>query len=203
MTRFFLIRHGQTGWNREARFRGRVDIELDEVGVRQAEAVADRLAQCGAAAIYSSPLKRALMTAEPIARRVGLEVVRLEGINDMNFGVWEGRSVEEVREQEKELFDVWSHDPDRVRIPGGETLEEVRNRVAATVDDLAARHDDGMVLLVTHRVVCKVLLCHLLGLDNSHFWRIAQDTAAVSAFQIEGGRSAVSLVNDTCHLRGL
>jgi len=203
LTRFFLIRHGQTGWNREARFRGRVDIELDEVGMRQAEAVADRLAQCGAAAIYSSPLKRALMTAGAIARRVGLEVLPLQGINDMNFGVWEGRSVEEVREQEKELFDVWSHDPDRVRIPGGETLEEVRNRAAATVDDLAARHDDGMVLLVTHRVVCKVLLCHLLGLDNSHFWQIAQDTAAVSAFQIDGGRSAVSLVNDTCHLRGL
>lgn len=171
--------------------------------MRQAEAVADRLAQCGAAAIYSSPLKRALMTAGAIARRVGLEVLPLQGINDMNFGVWEGRSVEEVREQEKELFDVWSHDPDRVRIPGGETLEEVRNRAAATVDDLAARHDDGMVLLVTHRVVCKVLLCHLLGLDNSHFWQIAQDTAAVSAFQIDGGRSAVSLVNDTCHLRGL
>ena len=203
MTRFFLIRHGQTGWNREARFRGRVDIELDEAGMRQAEAAAERLAQCGAAAVYSSPLKRALMTAEPIARRIGLEVSPLEGINDMNFGVWEGRSVDEVREQEKELFDIWRRDPGRVRIPGGETLEEVRERVAAAVDDLAARHDDGTVLLVTHRVVCKVLLCHLLGLDDSHFWQIAQDTAALSAFQITQGRSTVSLVNDTCHLRGL
>jgi broad specificity phosphatase PhoE len=203
LTRFFLIRHGQTGWNKEARFRGRVDIELDEAGMRQAEAVADRLAQCGAAAIYSSPLKRALMTAEPIARRVGLEVSPLEGINDMNFGVWQGRSVDEVREQDKELFEIWRQDPDRVRIPGGETLEEVRNRVAAVVDDLAARYDDGTVLLVTHRVVCKVLLCHLLGLDNSHFWQIAQDTAALSAFQITRGWSTVSLVNDTCHSRGL
>ena len=203
MTRFFLIRHGQTGWNREARFRGRVDIELDDAGMRQAEAAAERLAQCGAAAVYSSPLKRALMTAEPIARRIGLEVSPLEGINDMDFGVWEGRSVDEVREQDKELFDIWRKDPDRVRIPGGETLEEVRDRVAATVDDLAARHDDGTVLLVTHRVVCKVLLCHLLGLDNSHFWQIAQDTAAVSLFYTGGGRSTVSLVNDTCHLKGL
>lgn len=203
MVRFILIRHGQTGWNREVRFRGRIDIDLDETGMRQAQAVADRLADSDASVIYSSPLKRAMATAEPIGLRLGLQIVPLEGINDMNFGSWEGRSIDEVKEQDKKLFDMWRYSPEKLRIPGGETLDDVRQRVAATVDDLAAKHDDDTVLLVTHRVVCKVLLCYLLGLDNSHFWQIAQDTTAVNRFQVAGGRSTVTLINDTCHLRGL
>ncbi|MCK4722231.1 MAG: histidine phosphatase family protein [Dehalococcoidia bacterium] len=203
MTRFVLIRHGQTGWNKEARFRGRIDIDLDETGMRQAQAVGERFAQSELAAIYSSPLKRAMATAEPIGRRLNLQVVPLEGINDMNFGSWEGRSIDEVKEQDKELFDLWHYSPEKLSIPGGETLDDVRQRVAATMDDLAAKHEDDTVLLVTHRVVCKVLLCHLLGLDNSHFWQIAQDTTAVNRFQVVGGRSTVTLINDTCHLRGL
>ena len=203
MTRFVLIRHGQTGWNKEARFRGRIDIDLDETGMRQAEAVAARLAHCEATAVYSSPLKRAMATAEPISRHLSLQVVPLEGINDMNFGNWEGRSIDDVKEQNKELFDLWRYSPDKLSIPGGETLDDVRRRVAATVDDLAVKHENDTVLLVTHRVVCKVLLCHLLGLDNSHFWQIAQDTTAVNRFQVVGGRSTVTLINDTCHLRGI
>jgi len=169
LTRFVLIRHGQTGWNKEARFRGRIDIDLDETGMRQAEAVAARLAHCEATAVYSSPLKRAMATAEPISRHLSLQVVPLEGINDMNFGNWEGRSIDDVKEQNKELFDLWRYSPDKLSIPGGETLDDVRRRVAATVDDLAVKHENDTVLLVTHRVVCKVLLCHLLGLDNSPF----------------------------------
>jgi broad specificity phosphatase PhoE len=203
LTRFVLIRHGQTGWNKEARFRGRIDIDLDETGMKQAQAVGERFAQSELAAIYSSPLKRAMATAEPIGRRLNLQVVPLEGINDMNFGNWEGRSIDDVKEQNKELFDLWRYSPDKLSIPGGETLDDVRQRVAATVDDLAAKHENDTVLLVTHRVVCKVLLCHLLGLDNSHFWQIAQDTTAVNRFQVVGGRSTVTLINDTCHLRGL
>ncbi|MGB2852959.1 MAG: histidine phosphatase family protein, partial [Dehalococcoidia bacterium] len=138
MTRFVLIRHGQTGWNKEARFRGRIDIDLDETGMRQAQAVGERFAQSELAAIYSSPLKRAMATAEPIGQRLSLQVVPLEGINDMNFGSWEGRSIDEVKEQDKELFDLWRYSPEKLSIPGGETLDDVRQRVAATVDDLAA-----------------------------------------------------------------
>ncbi|MDY6917476.1 MAG: histidine phosphatase family protein [Chloroflexota bacterium] len=203
MARFILVRHGQTGWNREERFRGRVDIDLDEMGMRQAEAVAERLAGCDATAVYSSPLKRAVSTAGAIGRRLGLEVTPLESIVDMDFGEWEGRSVAEVREREAGQFRVWALNPESFRVPGGETLDEVRVRVAAAVDELAAEHQDDAVVLVSHRVVCKVLLCHLLGLDMSHFWQIAQDTTAVNGFLIAAGRSTVTLVNDTCHLRAL
>jgi len=203
LARIILVRHGQTEWNREERFRGRVDIDLDEVGVRQAKAAADRLAQWGVAAIYSSPLKRAMATAEAIAERLGLAVQTLDGINDMHFGVWQGLSVAEARKDYPELFELWRRSPEQLRIPEGETLDDVQKRAVATINDLVAKHEDETVALVTHRVVCKVLLCHALGLDNSHFWQIAQEATAINLFEIRGGRITVSLINDTCHLRNL
>ena len=203
MTRILLIRHGQTEWNREERFRGRVDIDLDEVGIRQAEAAAERVAQWEVAAIYSSPLRRAIATAKTIANRLGLPVALLEGINDMDFGRWQGLSIHEVETEYPELFDLWRYRPEQLKIPEGESLDDVKKRVLATIDDLVAKHENETVALVTHRVVCKVLLCHLLGLDNAHFWQIAQDATAINLFEARGGWTVVTLVNDTCHLRAL
>lgn len=200
MARFILIRHGQTEWNQKERFRGWVDIDLNETGIRQAEAAAPRVAQWDVAAIYSSPLKRTMTTAEIIARPHGIPVAPLEGIIDMNFGAWQGLSIDEVERNYPDLFKLWRYSPERLEIPQGDSLEDVRKRAAAAVDDLAARHNDAMVVLVSHRVVCKVLLCHLLGLDNSHFWRIEQDTAAINLFEINEGYTTVTLINDTCHL---
>jgi len=205
-TRFVLVRHGQTGWNKDERFRGRADIELDDTGLRQAKLAAERLMEWEISAVYSSPLKRAARTAQCIAGRFGLTVGTLEGLNDMNFGQWEGLLVSEVREKYAKSFDEWRHNPARFIVPGGESLEDVRCRVVATVDELALKHEGQTVAVVTHRVVCKVLLCYLLGLDNSHFWNIAQDSTAVNVFEmyeiIGTGekRATVTLVNDTCHL---
>lgn len=203
MTSFILIRHGQTRWNRFERFRGRVDIDLDETGVRQAEAAAEKVASWGVKAIYSSPLKRAMRTAEIISQRLQLAVEPLEGIIDMHFGEWQGLPIREVRQRYPELFDLWRFSPHRLKVPQGETLEEVRSRVVACIDEVAAKHDQETVVLVTHRVVCKVLICHLLGLDNSHFWQIAQDATAINLFEVWQGRFTVRLLNDTCHLRNL
>jgi broad specificity phosphatase PhoE len=201
LARFILIRHGQTEWNQKERFRGWVDIDLDETGIRQAEAAAPRIARWEVAAIYASPLRRAMATAEIIAQPLGIPVTPLEGIIDMNFGVWQGLSIDEVKHNYPALFKLWRYSPETLEIPEGDSLEDVRKRAAATIDDLAARHKDATVVVVTHRVVCKVLLCHLLGLDNSHFWQIEQDTAAINLFEIYEGNATVTLLNDTCHLK--
>ncbi len=203
MTGFILIRHGQTQWNRFERFRGRVDIDLDETGLRQAEAAADKITRWEVKAIYSSPLKRSMTTAQIIAKRLGLTVQPLEGINDMDFGIWQALSIAEARGKYPELFDLWRYHPERLKIPEGETLDEVRSRVVACVDEVAAKHDEETIALVSHRVVCKVLLCHLLGLDNSHFWQIGQDATAINFFEVWDGRTTLRLINDTCHLREL
>ena len=203
MTRIILMRHGQTEWNKFERFRGKADIELDETGRRQAEAAAERIGQWKVDAVYSSPLKRAMSTAQAVANRLGLTVQTLEGINDMDFGEWEGLAIAEARQKYVALFDLWLYHPERLEIPRAETLADVRKRAVAAIDEVAAKHKDQTVALVSHRVVCKVLLCHLLGLDNSHFWQIAQDTTAINLFEVWEGRPSVMLINDTCHLRSL
>ncbi len=166
MTEIILARHGETGWNVEEIFRGRIDIELSETGRKQAELLAKYLSEVKIEAIYSSPLKRALRTAEIIASYRQLEVEIAPGLIDLDFGQWQGLSVQEVKEKYEELFIKWVNSPHRVKIPGGESLNDIRKRAIGVVDEVIAKYE-GTVILVSHRVVNKVLICALLGLDNS------------------------------------
>ncbi len=185
------------------RFRGRADLSLDETGVRQAEAAALSLKGQQVAAIYSSPLKRAIQTAEPIARQLKLTVQPLEGLIDIDFGGFQGLSAEEARKKDSKLLTMWVEQPYLAQFPNGENLEIVRQRVLAAVDELAAKHKEQTVILVSHTVVCRVVMCAMLGLDNSHFWQVRQDVNAINIFEMRDGAPLVTLVNDTCHLKSL
>lgn len=195
-----LARHGETEWNVVEVFRGRVDIGLNETGVRQAELLAGYLSDVRLDAVYASPLKRALHTAEIIAGRQGINVNITPGIIDCDFGEWQGLALKEVEDKFRELYTEWANHPERVRFPGGESLDDVKRRALAVVDDVIARYK-GTVALVSHRVVNKVLICALLGLDNSHFWNIRQDTCGVTVFSCEDGRYVLTRHNDTSHLK--
>ncbi|MDY6892259.1 MAG: histidine phosphatase family protein [Chloroflexota bacterium] len=203
MTRFILVRHGQTEWNRVERFRGRADLSLDETGLRQALAAALKLKDCDIAAIYSSPLKRARETASVIARQLGIPVTLEEGLIDIDFGSWQGLSPEEAAQQDKALYSKWLEYPHQVRFPQGESLEDVRQRVVAAVEHIAAEHSNRTVILVSHKVVCQTLLVAMLGLDNSHFWQVKQDVCAINTFELSDSFSTVIQLNDTCHLESL
>ena len=185
------------------RFRGRADLALAETGRRQAEAAALRLKVEPIAAIYSSPLRRALQTADAIAKQLKLAVQPLEGLIDIDFGSWQGLSSEEATGQDSQLFQMWLEKPHLVRFPKGESLDIVRQRVLAAVEGLAAKHVDQTVILVSHTVVCRVLMCAMLGLDNSHFWQVRQDVNAINIFELRDGAPLVVSVNDTCHLKNL
>jgi voltage-gated potassium channel len=203
LTRFILIRHGQTEWNRMERFRGRAELALDDTGIRQAEAAAERLSGWQIAAVYSSPLRRALMTAQVLASRLGLAVQPLDGLIDIDFGDWQGLSGKEAAAQDGYLYRQWLERPHEVRFPRGESLQDVRQRITAAIDSLVKNHGEQTVVLVSHNVVCRVLLCVVLGLDNSHFWQLGQDNSAVNVFEVSDGKTVLSLLNDTCHLKHL
>lgn len=198
-----MVRHGQTVWNREERFRGRTDLELTDTGLRQAEAAAQRIAQQPVSALYSSPLKRAKRTAEIIALPLHLAVIVLEDLIDMDFGSWQGLSLAEAEERDPTLFRLWVESPHLVTFPGGEGLAQVRKRVEAAIESLLKTHSDQTVVLVSHKVVCKVTELVFLGLDNSRFWQVEQDLCAVNIFHLDGERTSILRLNDTCHLRGL
>jgi broad specificity phosphatase PhoE len=203
LTRLILVRHGRTEWNRVERFRGRADIKLDEVGIKQVEAAAARIADWQVSAVYSSPLRRALTTAEILAYPFNLEVKLLPGIIDIDYGEWQGLSPEEAAAKDGGLYSKWLESPHKVKFPGGESLTAVRERAASAVDDLIAQHSKETVVLVSHKVVCQILILSLLGLDNSHFWQITQDVCAINVFEIRGGIPSALSLNDTCHVKEL
>jgi broad specificity phosphatase PhoE len=202
MTELILARHGETEWNVEEVFRGRIDIKLNETGVRQAKLLAQYLRDVNIDAVYSSPLRRALNTAEVIARYHKLEVKIAPGLIDFDFGKWQGLSLQKVKNKYKELYAQWLENPHLIRMPDGESLDEVRKRALRVVDEVVAKHE-GAVVLVSHRVVNKVLICALLGVDNSHFWNIRQDTCGTTTFVYENGRFILTKDNDTSYLRPL
>ena len=203
MTQIILVRHGRTPWNKDKIFRGTYDIPHDEVGQEEARLTGEWLKDESIQAAYCSPLSRARDTAQAIAGHHGLEVQDLPGIIDINYGDWQGMPLAEVKVKYADLYRQWETAPHTVRFPNGETLDEVRARTLAAVDEVLTRHPGQVVLLAAHRVVNKVLICAFIGLDNSHFWRIGQDTTAINRFQWTGHTWNLMLLNDTCHLRGM
>ncbi|UCC89311.1 MAG: histidine phosphatase family protein [Anaerolineales bacterium] len=204
VTVILLVRHGQTAWNLEERFRGQVDLPLDDVGVRQAEAVGQRLTGgWQPVAIYASPLQRTLRTADAIALACGLRTTIHPGLLDINYGALAGLTLKEAAKQHSGLTRAWQQAPHTVHFPDGESLADTRGRAEAALSEIVTRHPGHAVVLVTHVVVCRLLLCSLLGLDNSHFWQLQPATASLSVFEISEGRSTLLSVNDTCHLASI
>ena len=203
MASIYLVRHGQTAWNKEEIFRGRSDIPLNETGLKEAELAGEYLKKKEIHAVYSSPLSRALQTAQKVGQFHNLEIRPLNGIIDMSFGGWEGKSLKEVQEKDEERYHLWREEPHRVKLPGGESLEEVRIRSMAALEEVIQKHPGKTLALVSHRVINKVLTCGILGIDNSHFWQIGQDTTAINLIQFKNGKYVLSLLNETCHLKPL
>ncbi len=202
MALIILVRHGQTQWNLVEHFRGQADIPLNEAGLAQAEAVSRRVVRqwSPVAGVYASPLSRAVKTAEIIARPFGLAVQATAGLLDMNFGQWQGLTVDEVRARWPELGGAWYSVPHTVHVPGGETLADVRARGMATVHELCVRHADETVVLVGHNAINRVILLGVLGLDNERFWRIGQDPCGINVIECTGDSFTLVSLNDTGHL---
>lgn len=205
MTTVILVRHGQTSWNREDRFRGRADLPLDQFGIRQAAAAGQHIAaRWSPSAVYCSPLLRARQTADAIAKACQLSVVPLPGLVDIDYGAWQGLSPIEVQQAYASEYAAWRSAPHTARIPKGETLDEVRGRAFAALREILQEHaGEVVVVLVAHTVVNRLLLCAILGLPTASFWRLRQDTAAINVFEFDGQDFTLVTLNDTSHLDAL
>ena len=201
MVEIILARHGETDFNAREIFRGRADVPLNETGLKQARLLGEYLSREKIDVIYSSPLPRAVQTAEAVAAHHRREVNINDNLNDIDCGEWQGLSVSEVKERYTELYQDWLDTPEQVRLPGGESLEDVRSRALPFVQD--ARCEEGKIVLVSHRVVHKVLMCGLLGLDNSSFWSFKIDTGGITRFELNRDKAVLICHNDTSFLNPL
>ncbi len=194
-----MARHGQTDWNKKERFKGRVNVPLNATGIQQATALATHLAGVkGIGAVYSSPLPRAVQTAEKVSALYHLDFRITEELNDFDYGEWQGLTFVEVQQKYPDLCRQWAKTPDLARIPSAETLDEVRRRTLNLVTRIA--ESGTSAVLISHRMVFKVLICALLGLSNAHIWNFRMDVCAVTTLVYEEGRYILVSHNDTCFL---
>jgi probable phosphoglycerate mutase len=183
-----LIRHGETALNAEARFRGRVDVDLNHRGRQQAEALARGLPRSFRIAhIYSSPLKRCLETARPLAAALGLPVVAEPRLIDLDYGEWQGRLIAEVAEQCPQDYAAWLTGDLSFRFPGGEPLGAPAERLRSFIDDVIERHQEDLVAMVTHNVLCQMATCLLLNTPPESFQSVRHDPGNVSVFRWRAG----------------
>jgi probable phosphoglycerate mutase len=200
-TTILLIRHGQTEWNRIERFRGRSDIDLDPTGEEQAKKTAEHIStRWKPVTVFSSPLKRAMKTAEAIAQRCLIPLQQEMGLIDIDYGEWQGLTPEEAREKWPNLIENWYQFPQEAFIPGGELLMDVKKSATDVIFSLLEKYSGNTIALVSHTVINRLLLLSVLDLQVDRFWHLRQEPCAINVFEVEGNEIILSLMNDTCHL---
>jgi broad specificity phosphatase PhoE len=201
-TTVFLVHPGTTNWHRDGLLLGRRDIPMNDHGKVQAERVAGWLAGTGLAEVISSPLQRALQTATIIGKPFGIDVARDHRLIDFNIGLWEGKPAAEVMASDE--YGQFAANPLTVRVPGGESLHEVKTRAVSAVEQTLEDNPAGATIaLVTHARVIRVLLTHYMGAPPStyHCLRIHPGSISVLAFSHESQRPRVLAINWSGELR--
>ena len=207
MLHIYFVRHGQTDWNQLRRFQGQQDVPLNELGRRQAEAIAGRLKGARFDALYASDLSRAGQTAEIVNEHHGLPMARDVQLRERSFGCFEGHTIEESRQKYPELRAAYERDSLNFRIPGGESRLEFIRRVGAFFEGLREKHADQTVAIVAHGGVLGALFSHIishkLGFSSPQFVPLfSVENCSLSQLQHDERWLVISL-NETEHLREL
>jgi phosphoserine phosphatase len=208
--RLLLVRHGESTWNAQGRYQGRLDPPLSQRGREQAQALAARLealsregpAEHRVRAIVSSPLQRARDTAQVCAQALGLGLTVDERLTEISHGEWQGLLREEIEVRWPDMVASWRSTPDLVTFPGGEKLADVRERVVAFLAD-PLLNVPGPVLVATHDVIVRIAILIARGKPLSAFNEVRVDNAAISELSLEDGTLTELRINDASHLGSL
>jgi len=195
------VRHGNTELNSARIFFGHTDAELDAAGHRQAERLGDRLSAEKIDVIYSSDLRRALVTAETIASKHRLEVITCLELREINYGNLDGLTFEEIRRLCPEVAELCADWSPQLKFPGGEGVDELDKRVSKFLDRLKQHTPEQTVLIVSHGGPLRLMVCSLLRIELWHWRQIQLDLASLSIVDTYPEVAIISLLNDTSHLR--
>lgn len=203
MSKIILVRHGRTAWHAEGRYAGTTDVPLDEVGIQQADRVADRLKSAKIDIVFSSPLSRCLELAGKVADSHGLEVVVDDRLRELDLGRWDGEMLEDIVKRDGEILKRWTKDPTSVTIPGGESLMAVQERSMDWLNEASARYGDGLLLASSHGGPIRAIVTSVIGLPLSNLFRLTVDLASMSILNCMGKFSNLETMNERSHLDGL
>jgi probable phosphoglycerate mutase len=196
-----MFRHGDTEASADGVFCGELDIPLAKTGFEQAERVGIRGAALRPDALYVSPKLRARQTIEPVARRTGKTPIVREGLHEIAYGSWDGRSESDIRAKEPLAYAAWVTDPALHPPPGGENAFAIAARAMQVLEDIRLAHPNETVLLVSHKATIRVITCALLGLYVGRFRdRVACPTASLTTFTFAERGPMLVRIGDTTHL---
>jgi len=203
--RIFLIRHGETEWNRIRRFQGRSDQPLNETGREQARCLALALKEEPLVAIHSSPLLRAMETAQIIRTfHPMIPILEEESLAEMDLGDFDGLDALRWAQQYPEFLKAWREDPSSVIMPGGESLKDVQKRALEALERITGSYSpESSLLISSHNFVNMTILCHAAKIPLSGFRQIRQETAAVNVLCKKGGSLWAEVINERSHLENL
>jgi phosphoserine phosphatase len=201
MTKILLVRHGHVEGIDPERFRGRTELPLTALGKRQAAATAVRIAGAWTpAAVYTSPMQRAVATGAPIAAACAAPARTLGDLNDIDYGAWSWKTHEAAREEDPEAYALWYAAPQLMRFPGGESLPDLARRAGDALRLASQAHEHETVVMVGHDSLNRAMLMLLLDQPLSAYWKLAQSPCGINEIDIEDGRVRVQRINDTTHL---
>lgn len=204
-TRVYLIRHGATELSAEDRFAGAVDVLLSDTGRNQARLLGQRLAGDRICAVYASPMKRTVETAELVAEPHRMQVTRVDELREIAHGRWEGRTRAEVAREFKEEYDRWEHDPYTFAPLGGESGLQVTARALPALLQLVEKHEGMPFIVVSHKATIRLLLSSLIGFDPRKYRdRLDQSPAALNILDFKDlGNARLTLFNDVSHYESM
>ena len=197
MAVFLLIRHGENDWVKSRRLAGRLPgVHLNEKGQTQAKQLAEELAATQITAIYASPLERAVETAEPLAQSKGLEIQIHPGLNEIDFGRWAGKNLNDLRQGRQ--WKIVQGSPASFRFPEGESFAEAQARVVKALKELSADYGEKDVVVCTaHSDLIRLAVAHFLGLALDNFQRIRIAPASVTALYLNKDQAYFGPINMT------
>ncbi len=201
-SKWYLVRHGETEWNKEYRAQGHMDTPLNAKGLAQAALVGGRLEPITFAAAYCSDLSRVVATAEQIMQGRDIPLNKMEGLREKSFGDLEGMTFEEIRQRDSEMYEKIFQENIHFAPDGGESDLQVHDRVKAVADELLARHANtgDNILVVAHGGSLRALIVSLMRMPTEYMWRLHMKNCGISVVSVWDSGSRLDLLNDTNHL---
>ncbi len=200
-TRFYLIRHGETDWNKGGRYQGWTNIELNEAGREQARLLGERFKYLPLDAVYVSPLKRAMETAEAVGKAKGLTPIVDEHFKEINFGEWEGHTIAELSEKYGKAYTDFFANPFSHPMPGEGSFQNVMQRAIAGFEALEQERKGQNIAIISHGGLLRVMLVGLLGLGEEFYRKTWMTNTSITMLDVmEDGRRLLMTLNDKAHL---
>jgi broad specificity phosphatase PhoE len=201
VTKVILIRHGQTSWNQSRRIQGgNNDTVLDEEGKRQCRCLAERLKKENINAVYSSPMNRAMGTAQWIAESHNLDVIEEPAFREMNCGSLEGAETGDIGSRLQKLVMGGSEDELLFKSCGGESCDQLQIRAWTAILDKVEKHQEGTIVVVSHYFVLASILCAAVGIPATQLGRFRMGVTSICIVSFDSYGPFLSLFNDHCHL---